>query len=368
MKRLHIAALAALAGIALAQAGWTQTALRVDGQVEYLALDYATGEITTLDPAADALVPACYDNGISLYTGMYAPVPVGEEHVDWGTKACGLTGYVCRLMFGYATTAMDPIAGGPGASLTVSIYSGYTGSCSGGGATPAPVATYSFTGLPGNVDGVTVAAFNVTVDVASKGFQLVDGPIAWSYGGSDGVSGPLLMSTAGTCGGPGDPATGTEDCYDVHTGGTCSGTFSFGTPGVSSFYLQIGEDDGSTGGGSQAQRFGLGCNTGVLDLGTEPPRIGSMWDPSISADAVLLPTVDFFAISTGPGGDGCILLIDTAGVNPLVTGGGPLGFGAPFGIPVPPNCALIGATASIQGGQIGEGFGFTNAIDFTIGV
>ncbi len=368
MKRLRIGALTALAIAAPAQIGWAQTARPVDGEVLHFNLDYATGEITTPVPLADTLVSSCYDNGLTFFSGLYATQAAGDEDFDWGIKSCNLTGKACEFVFGYGTTALDPGAGGPGASLTVSFYSNYTGSCSAGSPTPTPTATYVFTSLPGSPDGVSAVAFTGTVNISSAGFILDDGAIGWSYSSSDGVSGPMLMTTTGPCGGPGDPLTGTEDCFDKHTGGTCTGTFIFLTPGIASFYMEIGEDDGSFGQGSQVQRFGTGCNVGVLDLGTLPPRIGSSWNPSISTNAVASPIADFYGISTGPGGDGCVILILDTPPNPFATDGGGVGFGSPFSISVPPNCSLIGASASIQAGQVGVGFGFTNAIDVVIGV
>ncbi len=360
-----MATVAAFATTALAQVGWTQTAEPIFGEVTHLKMNYGTGEITTLDPAGEALVSSCYSN--SAFAGFFTTIGVvGDEFVDWGIKSCGLTGNVCEFIFGYGTTALDPGAGGPGASIDIAFYPGYTGLC---GALPAPAAIYSFTGLPGSPDGVSATAFSITVDISTIGFAAGDGPLGWSYIATDTVSGPLLISTAGTCGGPGDPGTGTQDCFDIYspTGGACLGTFVFGTAGIASFWMEIGEDDGSFGPGSQVQRFGTGCNTGVLSLGSSAPSIGSTWDPSITTAAVSAPSADFYGISTGPGGDGCLILIDINPPNPLLEAGGGTGFGSPFSIPVPVQCSIIGVGASIQAGQIGVGIGFTNAIDFVIG-
>ncbi len=363
MNRLPFACMTAFA--VLSHSGWAQVSEhRIPGEVTHLKMDYATGEITTLDPAADALVPSCFDN--SALSGTFTTIgTIGDEFIDWGHKSCGLTGLVCEFSFGYSTTALDPGMGGPGASIDVSFYPDYRGLCS---ALGAPAATYSFSGLPGSPNGIATASFTMKVDISTAGFALADGPFGWGYTATDAVSGPLLVTTTGTCAGAPDPVTGTEDCFDRYSGGLCQGTMSFVTPGTASFYMQIGEDDGAFGIGSQAQRFGTGCNVGVLSLGSRTPTIGIPWDPSITKDALAAPVVDFFGISSGPGGDGCVVLIDDTFPNPFLTDGGGVGFGSPFSIPILPDCSLIGFPASIQAGQLGAGVGFTNAIDFTIGI
>ncbi len=368
MKRL---ALAALATAALTPLAWSQTkqAIPYSGEITHLKMDYATGEITTLDPAGETLVSSCYAN--NAFSGFFTQIGVvNDEFVDWGIKSCGLSGVACEIIFGYGTTALDPGLGGPGASMNIAFYPGYTGLC---GALPPPAIVYGFTGLPGSPDGVSAAAFTITVDLTTAGFFAADGPLGWSYIAQDTVSGPLLITTTGTCGGPGDPATGTQDCFDIYSpmGGACLGTFVFGTAGIASFWMEIGEDDGSFGPGSQAQRFGTGgCNVGVLSTGS-PPNVASTWDPSITTAAVGAATIDFIAISSlpVPGGvcsGGLEILIDLSA--PLVTFAGGTGFGQPFAIPIPPNCRLIGANLSAQAGQVGFGFGLTNAIDITVGI
>ncbi len=364
MKQLGIVAALPLLTIVFAQVAWSQTAEPVFGDIAHLELDYATGEITTPNPGADTLVPSCYDN--SAFSGFFTTIGVvGDEFVDWGLKSCSLSGNVCEFVFGYGTTALDPGAGGPGASVDIAFYPGYAGLC---GALPAPAAVYSFSGLPGSPDGVTAAAFTITVDISSSGFAALDGALGWSYIATDSVSGPLLISTSGLCGGPGDPLTGTEDCFDLYSGGACVGTFAFGTPGIASFWMEIGEDDGSFGPGTSTLRVGA-CCTGASWCPAGPPPGVSGWLNGVYQTASPVAAA-FVGISTLPDATGCIpglgqVLINTTPPNPITA---PVTKGS-NSIPVPPNCALIGASLTSQVlGVTPSGFELTDtAIDFTIG-
>ncbi|MEM7305909.1 MAG: hypothetical protein AAF682_04530 [Planctomycetota bacterium] len=367
MNCYRVAPLAALAFAALASQAQAQDVpvQRVSGDVKHYRLDYSTGEITQTSPAGDTLVSSCYAN--SAFSGLFAVPGAGEEFVDWGVKACGLTDVACEIIVGYGTTALDPLVAGPGAAFDVTLYSGTSGFCD----TKTPVATYSFTGMPGSVDGSAVAV-SMTVDISAIGFAIPDGPLGWGYVEVDGETGPLLM-TAGAGG------SGTIDAFDVYTApaetGPCGGTFAFMTPGVASFWMEIGEDDGSFGAGSQVQRFGAGgCNIGVLTVGSSSPAVSKVWNPSITTPAVATPALDFLAFAKDPGPGGCgpfgEILIDLTPPNPLIVISGVVGTGSPFSAPVPPLCALIGATATCQAGQVDVGgqIALTNAIDLVIGV
>ena len=88
-------------------AGAQRTAGVHEGPVERFRLDAATGEVVSLDPAARASVPAAYDNA-SCVNGRFVMIPSGEEWMDFGFKATGLSGVITEFTFAYATTAIDP--------------------------------------------------------------------------------------------------------------------------------------------------------------------------------------------------------------------------------------------------------------------
>lgn len=200
------------------------------------------------------LVP-CYAN--NAVVGSYFPLGAGEEFVDWGDKTCDLIGFLGSFVIAYGTTAADASIGGPGASLDFAIYEGTTG---GGTAfLGTEIARFSFTGLPGRTTGAP-AGYLLPVSLATP-LRLCDGDLGWGYAGTDGVSGPILIATTGTCFGTPDPATGTEDCFDVYLApastGAYLGTFSFTTPGISSFYLELDEYDGSSSTSSMINGSGV---------------------------------------------------------------------------------------------------------------
>ena len=375
MRVLSLTALAATVLFAVAPFALGQTPsfrlVHAPGEVRSYALDYATGELTEIesdDPGADAFAPACFSN--ANFTGFYAPTTLGIEWIDWGVKSCGLTGAICELVFGYGTTALETSAGGPGAALDITMYSGTLGTCD----SKTELATYSFTGLPGSPDGVAWATANITVNIEIKSFLATDGPIGWGYVGTDDVTGPLLITTP-------DPAVGTVDTIDVYTAPasvrTCLGTFDLPLPGVASFWMQLGEDDGSGGGGTATLRVTSSgsCTGAFLVPAGPPPVIGGTWSPVATAVIPWVAGTEFLGLGTQPLDTGCLgfgpLLISVTPPNPIiipVPGGG---VGGPLAVPIPVSCALIGASVSAQYGGVsllGALQLTDSAVDFTIGV
>jgi hypothetical protein len=366
MKRLLPAA-ALLAAASLPRAAQAPVHA-VSGPIRHVVL-HADGTLTAGAPWSPAGETAGTTFANVTQAGLYATPPVGQEWVDWGVKSGGSTGVACTLELGYATTALDPSLGGPGAALQIAVYAGTVGGCN-----PTDVATQVrrlvYSGLPGSLDGGP-AAFTVAIELAKQTFALADGPLGWGYVGVDGLSGPLLIAVGA------DP-TGTVDGYDPYAPapaptGACLGTSVFAMPGVGSFYLRLEEEDGSEP-GAQAPRVGTGFNPGVLSPAATPPKIGQSWQPSLTTPAVGTPSVDFFAISSVALAPTLIpglgeLLIGVASPNPLFVLAGPAGTGTPFSMPFPLNCALVGVSLTSQAGQVGVlgKVGLTNALDFTIG-
>jgi hypothetical protein len=373
MLRLHNLALLALTSAVTTQLCWAQHStipvLPVDGPPQAMHLDLATGSITPAATRAETPVSDSFKT--STDTGFSAIPPAGTQWIDWGVKACGLSGAVCEFVVGYSTTALATGAGGPGASLNVSFFSGTLGSCD-----PKVLAKkYVLNGLPGSPDGVTVSAFVLTVNVAADGFFLPDGPIGWGYAATDGLTGPLLMSAP-------DAGAGTVDKYDQYapdSTGVCAGTFSFGTPGTSSFWMEITEDDGSVL-ASIAARTSTLCTNGWALVPAGPlPKIGG----SLVVDLASFPISPGTEISAiGPPADSPCLPLSTFASSPLLIGIAapfPLlvstpgaAVGPPISLPIPPDCSLIGITLSIQSGAVDfPPFGFLltdTAVDFTFGL
>lgn len=335
-----------------------------------LHLDAATGELTRLAPGASPALGAdtpatSFANTTSA--GAFAIPAVGDEWIDWGVKAGGVTGVVCTLEVAYGTNALDPGIGGPGAALDVAVYQGTLGTC-GVGDVAVEVFRTSLTGLPGSLDGSAVS-YTLEIDLSKTPFLLTDGPLGWGYVGVDGLTGPLLITV-------GVDSTSTVDGYDVYAPapaptGVCQGTSTFFLPNVASFYLRLDEDDGSEP-GSQVVRVGSGSNLGVLSLAPTAPKIGQDWLPEITTDAVSGPAVEFLAFCNAPD-PGTFLpglgeaLISIAAPAPFLTLTQAPGTG-PFAVSIPFSCNIIGTPIFTQGGQVGLTIGLTNAIDIVIGV
>lgn len=286
-----------------------------------LHYDLATGAQYFSGPTAvggqggvQRVLMSCYAN--DSFVGSYTAPAAGEEFVGWGDKTCSLTGFLGGFVLGYGTTALDTSLGGPGASLELALYQGTTG---GGHAyLGTQVARFTFSALPGRT-GSAAAGFLLPVSLATP-LRLCDGDIGWGYAGTDGLSGPILVATTGTCFGTPDPVTGTEDCFDVYVApaptGAYLGTFAFGTPGISSFYLELEEYDGSS---STSSVFnGTGVNPMLFtEVSTPIPThpwvtmIDTTGHPGALATIVALSNDTFGAIPTAFGE----LLIDVTPAN-----------------------------------------------------
>ena len=120
----------------------------------------------------------------------------------------------------------------------------------------------------------------------------------------------------------------------------------------------------------QTVRLGTPPNPNALRIGqTSGPVTGQTYDPWIdhttfAPDAI----VDVLGLSLAPTNLGLFdytLLISVPVANAFQAPS----VGAPFAIPIPDDCALVGATASLQGFSVLPNFALlgTNALDITIG-
>ena len=164
----------ALSTLAFGQLASAQnTPIPFEGPIKYFNLDYATGEITPVNPGVDATVTAAYDNA-NCFSGFLATLPDGEEYLDWGVKSTGLTGVITGFSFGYGTSELDPTLGGPGASVGINIWNGTPGFCDPG----TQVFSQVFTGLPaGSGGGFGAFAFNV--DLTSAAISRMMKSVTW---------------------------------------------------------------------------------------------------------------------------------------------------------------------------------------------
>ena len=307
------------ASLALCATASAQTARldfqRVDGPVGKVHYDVATGQVTRIvrpgqrsgsfaeAPLGGAQRASVLSFNNTLTTGYFTSGTLGNEFVDWATKATGLT-VTTAVIFGYATTVDDPSIGGPGASLDLSFYSGTTGFCTLGTETDR----FQFTGLPGRTASVPPGfgvGYCVTAFLGSQGISVPDGRIGWGYCmlDSDGAGGSLtgpLMTDFGT-------NTGWNDAFDSWgscpaSTGTCAGTFFFGgcstgmvpppptgTP-CASFKLGLAEWVPAVQAACAARNAG---NNPAVFVVTNPPEIGGTF-------SVALPGFGAMTVTAGP--------------------------------------------------------------------
>ncbi len=335
---------AALAVLALAGALGAQLEVKpVTGPVQHFGLDWDTGTVYPISgPTADGEVVT--HSNVTL-SGQYGIPTPAQIYMDWQVKSGAQTGDITTFDFGYATTALDPAQGGPGARLRVVLFEGTLGNCA---PTDPGVQKFArtFTGLPGSPDGIVAPAFLMTITPPNQ-INLADGPIGIAYGLGDGVTGPLLITV-------GADGTGNVDQLDIYINNfnNCANTTSFSTAGIASFYLEVREDDGLSA--KATVRNGTGVNAAAFASVTLP-FIGTSWDSTI-----VLPSAEYpasivaiggavppgFVPQPFPFGVGELLLDLTLGFPTLVVAG------TTHSIPVPNNLAFLGVPLSTQGMRV----------------
>jgi hypothetical protein len=250
-----------LAGAALALLGASSSAQSQSGKVfarynkplRSVALDLETGTITKSPPVQDKKVAtvATFQNAD---LGGFVGVDTGNKFCEWfdnGTKGTAGSELMRSILFAYCSANADTGSGGPGGSVRLGFYEGYT---VGGGAPTTAVAVFTLTGLPGNTASSSFfggfrcyfirVTFNPTVNFES-------GPIAYSWHfmdvGRDGVLAGTwpFLSCVQSCSGTGLPngdgqgMTDTIDEYCPSGQFPPRATFSFGTTSVGSYFTSI---------------------------------------------------------------------------------------------------------------------------------
>ena len=324
----------------------------VSGQPQHASLDMATGVVTRgAQEKAAGLVITWANTDYSGWTS-WATVP-SEEWLDWGTiTATSGSDIVGEFQFAYGTTVLDTTAGGPGANLCTSFYSGAVGWCAESGLGIMPDAQYCWSGLPGTTSTAVIAGWIITVDLTG-GFEFQFGPGAFGFTESftDLNTGPLLCYAGSAA--AGFDANGQEDGFDVYVpdmaSGTCTTYWFGGVPdNYSSWWLYIATADGSS-----AATCGFYCGSGVNANGFVVSSnavlggtfVGSITPAGANVGAFLAAFSTPLTLLTGWGeilvniadGNGELLGMPTAFGNPAVIA---------LGLPI--NLAFCGFTFYVQ--------------------
>ena len=297
----------------------------------------------------------CFDN--ADLSGLSSPLPIGVEIVDWGVKSCQGTGLVTRLAIGYSTSAIDPSAGGPGASFSFALYAGTTGF----GVLGTELARFDLSGMPGIQPGGTTLEYALFLDFGNKPLSLQDGNIGCGFMALDSATGPLLSTAP-------DPTLGTQDLLDLYAPGPATAASYVTTgppfPGLNSgsIALQVEELD-PTPLASTSVDLGSGVNPMVFTE-VQAAVIGETWVGVIDLSGFPGANITVVGVSEGP-----FAAIQTAFGELLVNAGSPgffldVGFGL-HGQPILPLVNQIGRTYRAQGAVVlsgGAGVQFTNAL------
>ena len=152
---------------------------RMNKPLRSATLDLATGAVTRGPLAHDRGGSTIADfRNIDHHRYGFVGVDTGGGACKWftaGQKGSGsnqstnASDLMSSIVFAYCTEADDPRSGGPGGSVTLGFYEGYTLT---GGAPTTAVAVFSLTGLPGTTsspcsfDG-SAGCYLLTVDFAT---------------------------------------------------------------------------------------------------------------------------------------------------------------------------------------------------------
>jgi len=250
-----------LAGAALALFGASSSAQSQSGKVfarynkplKSASLDLATGTITR-GPAVQNKVGTTTIDFANIDLGGFVGVDTGSGFCEWfdaGTK--GFAGNTSDLMndivFAYCSALLSAASGGPGGSVTLGFYEGYT---TGNTTATTTIANFTLNGLPANTASSSFfggfRCFFLRVTFLNL-VPFADGAVGYSWRfidtGTDGVlSGTWpFLSCVQSCSGTGPDGQGMVDTIDQYCppGGAVN-TFSFGTTANGSYFSSISMD------------------------------------------------------------------------------------------------------------------------------
>jgi len=251
-----------LAGAALALFGASTSAQSQSGKVfarynkplKSATLDLATGTITHGPAVNNRSATTTVDfNNNDL--GGFVGVDTGNGFCEWfdsavkGNVAGNNSDLMNDVVFAYCSAMLAPGSGGPGGSVKLGFYEGYTLF---GGAPTTAVAVFTLTGLPGNsASSSFFGGFNCFFIRVIFGnlVAFADGPIGYSWKfidvGTDGTLGGTwpFLSCVTSCSGAilQVDGQGMTDAIDEYCPpGTLRATFTFGT--VSGSFTSVSMD------------------------------------------------------------------------------------------------------------------------------
>jgi len=252
-----------LAGAALALFGAASSAqsqsgkifTRVNKPLKSATLDLATGTITR-GPAVNNRAATTIVDFFNTDLGGFVGVDTGSGFCEWfdsGVKGSlvgdgtavvdsgNLSDLMNSIVFAYCSAKQDPASGGPGGSVKLGFYEGYTT----GGSPSTGVAVFTLTGLPANTASSSFfggfGCYFIRIFFGNL-VPFADGAIGYSWKFLDNGTGSInpagavvgatfpFLSCVTSCSGVGLDGQGMDDVIDEYCPpGTLLATFSFGT-------------------------------------------------------------------------------------------------------------------------------------------
>ena len=299
-KSLFLAGAALAIGVSAgAQSQSGKVFARYNKPLKSASLDLATGTVTRGTAAHNRAGTTVADfSNIDL--GGFIGVDTGGgacEWIDAGTKGVipNASDLMNNVVFAYCSVIADPASGGPGGSVLMGFFEGYT---AGGPAPTTAVALFNLTGLPGHtgnssfialVNGAGGATCYFLNLIFANCISFADGNIGYSWGFADlGTTSVLaatfpFLSCVQSCSGTGPDTQGMVDTIDQYCppGGAVN-TFSFGTTAFGSYFTSISMDVREVADATAVATSwnSQGINTDVLSSNTI--RIGANWQVNIT--------------------------------------------------------------------------------------
>jgi len=393
-----------LAGAALALFGASSSAQSQSGKVfarynkplKSVSLDLATGTITRGPAVNDRAGTTTIDfNNNDL--GGFVGVDTGGGFCEWfdsATKgfANNNSDLMTNFVFAYCSSKTDVASGGPGGSVGLGFYEGYTL----GGTTPSTAAiVFTLTGLPANTGSSSIGAggfscFFINVPFGGGTVAFADGPIGYSWHFVDTSTDGILagtwpfLSCVVSCSGVMNQVDGQgmTDMVDQYCPpGNLRSTFTFGT--TSGSFTSVSMDIREiTDFPASIVAFNATINANPDILSANKPIIGNNWAGAITRPAAL-PPLTGATVSIRPsriplpngvqgpaplpiGSGGRILisgpLLSTIGTSPTANSRV-----RTYGAAIPSQLGLVNVGFCGQGTTLGSGVRVTSGIQGTTG-
>lgn len=355
---------------------------RYDGSLRAITLDLDTGTLAH-GPRPSSRAATTVAEFRNLDLAGFVGVDSGGGACQWicgGVKgASNASDLMSEIVFAYCSGALTPRSGGPGGSVQLGFYEGYT---VGGPAPTTSVLLLNLTGLPGRTGsctffGAPFRCFYLTVTFSDL-VAFADGAIGYSWtflDFADCTGAPLaatfpFLACVQSCSGLGPDGQGMVDRIDKYCPpGTLVSSFSFGTTASGSYFSSMTMEIREAGDLVATATSWNGAGVNADALSSDAIVVGRPWTATVTIQddhgpgpapmslRVRSGCVDGTTAASPIGGRPVQLLIQGALALQITGSHGPLGTTATFpAVQVPGSPDLVGVPWAAQAVVLGGGF------------